>query len=95
MSRGITRVRSIAQFTFNRPRFVLFVQSYLLNRQSDPGAASNASVIVANFLLQFFLELICDTVCLYVEDTKLKAFRVCVLRFLEVQSTPASMGARD
>jgi hypothetical protein len=53
--------------------FVMFFQAFLLNRMADPGAPSNKGILLANFFLQFFLELICDTVCLYVEDTKLKA----------------------
>jgi hypothetical protein len=53
--------------------FTMFFQTYLLNRLADPGAPSNRSVILANLILQLFLELICDTVCLYVEDTRLKA----------------------
>ena len=58
----------------------MFFQAFLLNRMADPGAPSNKGILLANFFLQFFLELICDTVCLYVEDTKLKALGAGSLR---------------
>merc|ERR1712139_328818 len=52
---------------------VIFIQTYGLNRVTNPSVGSNGGPLLLNFFLQFFLELVCDTVCLYIEDNKLKA----------------------
>jgi len=53
--------------------FSMFVQQFVLVRRQNPDEQSNAGIIFANLVLQFVLELACDTICMYVEVNKQKA----------------------
>ena len=44
--------------------FSMFVQQFVLIRVQNPDAQSNAGVVFANLILQFVLELACDTICM-------------------------------